>query len=71
MISQVAVSLVLVIGALLFVRSFRNLLTTDAGFRQDGLHYVFCFLPRPNLSPEQHHPGQGGAARPHPRVAAD
>jgi predicted permease len=52
-VSQVAVSLVLVIGALLFVRSFRNLLTTDAGFRQDGLHYVFAFLPRPNLSPEQ------------------
>jgi predicted permease len=49
----VAVSLVLVIGALLFVRSFRNLLTTDAGFRQDGLHYVFAYLPRPNLSPEQ------------------
>ena len=32
-VSQVAVSLVLVIGALLFVRSFRNLLTADAGFR--------------------------------------
>ncbi len=52
-VSQVAVSLVLVIGALLFVRSFRNLLTTDAGFRQDGLHYVFGYLPRPNLSPVQ------------------
>ena len=34
---QVALSLVLVIGALLFVRSFRNLVTLDAGFRQDGI----------------------------------
>ena len=52
-VAQVAISLVLVIGALLFVRSFRNLLTTDAGFRQDGLHYTFCFIPHPNFSPEQ------------------
>ena len=52
-VSQVAVSLVLVIGALLFVRSFRNLLTTDVGFRQEGLLYTFCYLPRPNLSPAQ------------------
>ena len=32
-ISQIAVSLVLLVGALLFVRSFRNLMTTDPGFR--------------------------------------
>jgi predicted permease len=36
-VSQVALSLVLLVGALLFVRSFRNLLTLDAGFRRDGL----------------------------------
>jgi len=34
---QVALSLVLVVGALLFVRSLRNLTTLDAGFRQDSL----------------------------------
>jgi hypothetical protein len=37
---QVALSLVLVVGALLFVRSLRNLTTIDAGFRQDGLVVV-------------------------------
>ena len=34
---QIAVSLVLVVGALLFARSLRNLTSMDAGFRQDGL----------------------------------
>jgi putative ABC transport system permease protein len=34
---QVALSLVLVVGALMFVRSLRNLLVLDAGFRQDGI----------------------------------
>jgi predicted permease len=37
---QVALSLVLVVGALLFVRSFRNLMVLDAGFRQDGILVV-------------------------------
>lgn len=36
-VSQVALSLVLLVGALLFVRSLRNLLTLDAGFQRDGL----------------------------------
>lgn len=36
-VAQVAFSLVLLTGALLFVRSFRNLLTLDAGFEQDHL----------------------------------
>ncbi|MCI0446148.1 ABC transporter permease [bacterium] len=36
-ISQVALSLVLLTGALLFVSTFRNLLGVDAGFRQNGI----------------------------------
>jgi predicted permease len=36
-IAQVALSLVLMAGALLFVRSLRNLLTLDAGFQQEGV----------------------------------
>jgi len=36
-ISQVALSLMLMVGALLFIRSLRNLMTLDAGFRQDGV----------------------------------
>jgi predicted permease len=37
---QVAMSLVLVVGALLFVRSLRNLMVLDAGFRQNGILIV-------------------------------
>ncbi len=36
-VSQVALSLTLMIGALLFVRSLRNLVTLDAGFQRDGI----------------------------------
>src|SRR3984957_161718 len=36
-ITQVALSLVLVTGALLFARTFTNLRTVDAGFRQDNI----------------------------------
>jgi hypothetical protein len=36
-ITQVALSLVLVAGAVLFARTLANLLTVDAGFRQDNI----------------------------------
>jgi len=34
---QIALSLVLIVGALLFVRSFRNLSTLEPGFRENGI----------------------------------
>jgi len=43
-ISQIAVSMVLLVGALLFVRSFRNMLTFDPGFREDGVVLGFVSL---------------------------
>jgi predicted permease len=44
-VTQIAVSLVLVAGALLFVRSFRNLMTFDPGMRQKGITIAFAGLP--------------------------
>jgi len=53
-VTQVSLSLVLVIGSLLFARSFQKLLTVDVGFRQDGLllaevDYSALNLSRPRL----------------------
>ena len=36
-VSQIAISLVLLTSALLFVRSFRNLMTFNPGFREEGI----------------------------------
>jgi predicted permease len=44
-VTQIAVSLVLLTGALLFVRSFRNLMTFDAGMRQMGISVAFLGMP--------------------------
>jgi putative ABC transport system permease protein len=49
MVVQVAFSLVLLVGALLFVRSLHNLLTTDAGFNPEGVLTVevnFATMPK-------------------------
>jgi len=52
-VSQVALSLMLVVGALLFVRTFHNLTTLDAGFQQERLLVSnFDFTPL-NLPTEQ------------------
>lgn len=48
--TQVAFSLVLLVGALLFIRSLHNLLTADAGFQPEGLLTVnidFSKVPYP------------------------
>lgn len=52
-VAQVALSLVLVVGALLFVRSLRNLMTLDAGFRQDGILVVNLDLRRAGVPEER------------------
>ncbi|MGH9419488.1 MAG: ABC transporter permease, partial [Thermoanaerobaculia bacterium] len=51
--AQVAISLVLLFGAALFVRSFRNLIMLDTGLRRDGVMFaIFAdFSDRP--SPER------------------
>ena len=46
-VSQVALSLVLLVGSLLFVRSLRNLLSLDAGFRRDHILVVTRRLHAP------------------------
>jgi hypothetical protein len=44
-VTQIALSLVLLVAALLFVRSFRNLMTFDPGMRQAGITFGFLRLP--------------------------
>jgi predicted permease len=52
-VAQVALSLVLVVGAMLFVRSLRNLMTLDAGFTQDGILVVNMDLRRAGVPEER------------------
>lgn len=54
--SQVALSLVLLAGALLFARSLRNLLTRDPGFQEDGMLVVNLDTTRLNLPTAQRTP---------------
>jgi predicted permease len=51
-ITQIAVSMVLLVGALLFVRSYRNLMTIDPGMRENGItvgYFGFCMM---DIKPE-------------------
>jgi predicted lysophospholipase L1 biosynthesis ABC-type transport system permease subunit len=49
-VAQLSMSLVLLVGALLFVRSLQKLMSVDAGFRPDGLISVSLDLKRGHYS---------------------
>ena len=50
-IMQISVSLVLLVGALLFVRSFNRLLTIDTGIRERGITLAFFGFNESHLPP--------------------
>jgi putative ABC transport system permease protein len=52
-VTQIAVSLVLLVGALLFVRSFRNLMTFDPGMRESGITSAFLGFWQSNMPAER------------------
>ncbi len=52
-VSQIALSFVLLVGALLFGQSLRNLLTTDTGFVGKGILVATVSARIPNLEPER------------------
>jgi putative ABC transport system permease protein len=47
--SQVALSLIIVVAATLFVRSFRNLLTLDLGFDRTNVLLIETSIPHPEI----------------------
>jgi predicted permease len=51
-IAQVAVSMVLLVGALLFVRSYRNLMSIDPGIRESGMSVGYFGFPEAKINPE-------------------
>ena len=53
-VMQIAVSLVLLVGALLFVRSFRSLMTLDPGMREQGITLAFVGFNDSHLAPEHY-----------------
>jgi predicted permease len=53
-ISQIAISMVLLVCALLFVRSFRTLMTLDPGFREDGILVGYVNMTHLKLSAENY-----------------
>jgi len=55
-VSQIAVSVVLLVGALLFARSFWNLATLDPGFREKRILVTYVDLKRLALPPSDTRP---------------
>jgi predicted permease len=51
-VTQIAVSLVLLVGALLFVRSYRNLMTVNPGMRESGITVGYISYPMEKINPE-------------------
>jgi predicted permease len=52
-VTQISVSLVLLAGALLFVRSFYNLVTFNPGIREEGLTVAFIGFPKSNIAKDR------------------
>ena len=50
-VTQIAVSLVLLAGALLFVRSFRKLITFDPGMRESGITVAILLFQQSHVPP--------------------
>jgi predicted permease len=50
-VTQVAISMVLLVAALLFVRSFRNLMTVDPGMREQGITVAFLNFFNAKIEP--------------------
>jgi hypothetical protein len=69
-IAQVALSVVLLFGSLLFARSLRSLVTMDPGFKADGIITAGVTFRRLEL-PVDRRGLQAGAAGSHPRRAGD
>ena len=55
-VSQIAVSVVLLVGSLLFTRSFWNLVTLDPGFREMGILIAYVDLNRLDLPSQRYVP---------------
>jgi predicted lysophospholipase L1 biosynthesis ABC-type transport system permease subunit len=51
-ITQIAVSMVLLVGALLFVRSYRNLVSIDPGMRESGITTAYFGYYMLDIKPE-------------------
>jgi len=54
LITQIAVSLVLLVGALLFVRSFGKLITLDPGMREANITVAILGFPASNVPPKEY-----------------